>query len=64
MWDTLAVIVIVGFVGCIALRSIVKTLRGQGGCGGSCACKGGASSQETGPADVIQLGDLRDRNHR
>lgn len=63
MWDTLAVIVIVSFVGCMALRSIVKTFRGQGGCGGSCACKGGGQSHDAGQADVVQLGDLRDRSH-
>ncbi len=38
MWDAAAVTVILLFVGVIALRRVLKTFRGEGGCGGGCAC--------------------------
>lgn len=38
MWDTAIVTLILVFVGIIALRSVLKTFKGEGGCGGGCAC--------------------------
>ncbi|MFC1764817.1 FeoB-associated Cys-rich membrane protein [Planctomycetota bacterium] len=38
MMDTMIVAVILAIVGFFAIRGISKTFKGEGGCGGSCAC--------------------------
>lgn len=60
--DTVIVIVILLVVSALAFRGLIRALKGESGCGRSCACKGPVGEEGAGSAEAIQVGDLRNRS--